>query len=275
MENDIPILVCSSPPEISENIVDMRKRIFSAMEQVKSTPKTKEGLASVKELRAKLRADFEVMEAQRKAVKKAVLGPYEEANEHYKNLIAYPMSQADDACKCFVEEVQNSFKAACEAELRKYFGELVTSYNIPWLTFDRAGLKIDMATAQKKDYKKERVFLFEFVKRVSDDLQVISEMENAVDILENYIRTLDLTSAMAYAKFKNERRMEAESIRNSVTQKAEADRAHDAVIASAMGEPTPQEKTFSCTFTVTATIARLRGLKAFLDGNHYEYTEET
>ena len=35
----------------------------------------------------------------------------------------------------------------------------------------------------------------------------------------------------------------------------------------------PMEKKFRTTFTVIASMPKLRGLKAFLEGNHYEYQE--
>ena len=38
--------------------------------------------------------------------------------------------------------------------------------------------------------------------------------------------------------------------------------------------PKGQVKTFSVTFTVTVSTPELRGLRAFLEGNHYEFLEE-
>ena len=128
MQNEInepvPMLVCTQPPVISENLMDLQERVNSITEMIIQLPKEPESVPQVKKARADLRKYFDSLEEQRKAVKAAVMAPYNEAEAKYKALVSGPIQQADKLCKDFVDGVELSMKQECESGLREYFEEL-------------------------------------------------------------------------------------------------------------------------------------------------------
>lgn len=272
--NNLPVMVCSQPPVISEHLRDWHAQIAAVEDAVAQAPKDRGGLTKVKAIRAGLRKQFEQMEDQRKAVKAAVLAPYEAANRAYQSQVAEPMRKADETCKRFVDDVSDRLKSRCLEELKEYFAELVTQANLPWLTFDRCGVKVDMATAQKKDFAKERQQIYAFVQRITSEMRTISAMEDGRDLMPHYIRTLDLAQSVeAMQKQRQEERIVSRLLDQAKADaQAQADHLRDLRRADP-DAPIPQEKTFSVTFTVTATVPMLRGLRAWLDSNHYSWEE--
>lgn len=275
-DKNLPVMVCSQPPVISSNLRDWHAQIAAVEDAVANAPKDREGLAKVKELRAELRKQFDKMEAQRKAVKAAILAPYDRANEAYKKQVAEPMRITDEVCKRFVDDVSDRMKARCLDELKGYFAELVVQANLPWLTFDRCGVKIDMATTQKKDFAKERQQICSFVQRISSEMRTLSTMEDSKELLGYYIKTLDVAQAVAMCQQHKREQQAVERLLDQEQEKIRQEESHIQAMTDAVPEAAPliqQEKIFTVTFTVHGTIPMLRGLKAWLDNNHYQWEE--
>lgn len=268
-------LRCTQPPVISENLSEMSTHVAAIFEQVKALPKTPESVSTVKALRADLRRQFESLEDQRKAVKKAVLAPFEQAEAVYKERISEPVKKADAFLKCWIEDVQNEQKAACRQKLMAYFDELSQSLGVDFVTFDRCGVTVDMATANQKEPRKAFDAIYAFLTRISNDITAIAGMEYAEEILAAYKNTLSVADAIRIA---NQRRSDIAKAKWALEDsRAEMERAAQQcrIFEEAVPEVVqPLEKKFSATFTVTDTTPRLRALKAFLDGNNYTYEED-
>lgn len=276
----VPVWVCSQPAVVDQNLVDLGARLIRITDTLENLPRDRSSIPEVKKLRAEMRKYFESLEDQRKAVKKAVLEPYEQAEAVYKSLVAEPIKCVDKLCKGFVDEVETAVKKECEDGLREYFTELCQMKGIYWLPFERLGIKVDMAMANQKEPRKAKEQIKAFVEGVDQALATISGMEDSTDILEEYTRTLDLAKAIANV---NERKKSREVMEQNRAKWQET-RDSRAQNAAAIAEQSPeigrvvrtqQEKKLRTTFTVTATMPMLRGLKAFLEGNNYEYQEVT
>lgn len=286
MENEtmelIPQWACSRPAVVDQNLVDLSARLLRITDTVKALPKTRENLPEVKKLRAEMRKYFETLETQRKQVKADVMAPYLQAESVYKDLVSEPIKKADALCKSFVEAVEGAAKKECEDTLRAYFTELCQMKGIYWLPFERLGIKVDMAMANQKEPRKAKDYIYDFVQNVDRNLAAISGMENATDILDEYTRTLDLAQAIANTEQKKQQREELEHSQRSWEERRSQRAVNASQVTDALKEQaapritvTGQEKLLRTTFTVTATMPMLRGLKAFLDSHNYEYQEVT
>ena len=268
-------LRCVTPPVISENLAAITAYVNSALQQLATLDRSKEGCATAKAIRADMRRRFDVLEEQRKAVKAAVMEPYNTAEAAYREKIAAPFHEADRQFKGWIDGYQDEVKRNCREELEGYFQELCQALHIDFVAFDQTGVVVDMATANLKDPKKARNTIHDFLNRVEDDLRTIATVENSADILAEYRKSLSLSAAIAAV---NERRKAVEQSARDVEQIRRRE-AKDAAQRQALYVQAPEiipeeEELCTATITVTGTIANLRALKAFLDSNGYIYTEE-
>lgn len=274
----VPMLVCTQQPVISENLVDLQERVASIADMVNQLPRVPDSVPQVKKARADLRKYFDSLEEQRKAVKAAVMAPYNEAEAKYKALVSGPIQSADRLCKDFVDGVELEMKQACENGLRDYFDELRAANHVEFLKFEQAGIVVDMASAKQKTPKKLREQLVQFVARVASDVDRIAEMDDAEEIMVEYQKSLNVADAIGTVLDRHQRiqaQREADQARSIVkAAEAEAVRKVDAVAppVEVQKEPVPETNVFKCTFTVTATKPQLKRLKEFLnqEGIRYE-----
>lgn len=275
----VPMLVCTQPPVIYENLVDLQERVNSIVAMVMELPKEPDSVPQVKKARADLRKYFDSLETQRKAVKAAVMAPYNDADTKYKAMVSGPIQQADNLCKDFVDSVETAMKQACEAGLRDYFCELLSANHVEFLKFEQAGIVVDMASAKQKTPKKLREQLVQFVSRVVSDVDRIAEMDDSEEIMVEYQKTLNVADAIGTVLDRH-RRIEAQrdvaQSRNAAkAAEAEAVRKVDAIsppVEVQKEAATEPEQQFRCTFTVTATKPQLKRLKEFMNQEriHYE-----
>lgn len=285
MQNDInntelvPMLVCTQPPVISENLMDLQERVNAITDMVNQLPKEPDSVPQVKQARADLRKYFDSLEEQRKAVKAAVMAPYNDAEAKYKTMVSGPIQQADRLCKDFVDGVELSMKRECESGLREYFEELRVANHVEFLKYEQAGIVVDMASAKQKTPRKLREQLVQFVSRVASDVDRIAEMDDAEEIMVEYQKTLNVADAIGTVLDRH-RRIQAQ---REAAQARDAARAAEAASVQKVdavappvelpsGAATEPEKQFRCTFTVTATKPQLKRLKEFMnqEGIRYE-----
>lgn len=271
-----PVLECSAPAVINQNLMDVGANVLRITRRLEDLPRERGSLSEVKAIRAQLNRDIASWETQRKLAKAAALVQYEQANQVYQDVVAGPLKRAERLCKDFVEGVEAEAKKRCEDDLREYFTELCQMKGIHWLPFERLGIKVTLAMADQKEPKKAMEQIRSRVNQVDQDLRVISGMEDSVEILAEYERTLDLSTAISNVR---SRRDAAQLMQDNKKAWDEMQQArenalhHMAAKAPEAVQVIQQEKKLRVTFTVTATMPMLRGLKAFLEGHHYDYQE--
>lgn len=287
MQNEInelvPMLVCTQPPVISENLMDLQERVNSITEMIIQLPKEPESVPQVKKTRADLRKYFDSLEEQRKAVKSAVMAPYNEAEAKYKALVSGPIQQADKLCKDFVDSVESTMKRECEASLRDYFDELRAANHVEFLKYEQSGIVVDMASAKQKTPKKLREQLVQFVARVASDVDRIAEMDDSEEIMVEYQKTLNVADSIGTVLDRHRRiqaqREDAKAREAARAAEAESVQKVEAVAPPVAVPPPQQEKRYKITFTLHPTESQLeklrpvlRNLKDFLnqEGIRYE-----
>ena len=263
-----PMLFCAQPPVISENLLDLNARVSSITTMLSTLPQEPENLPQVKKARADLRRYFESLEEQRKAVKAAVMAPYNEAEARYKRLVSDPINNADRLCKSFVDTVEGSLKRQCDDGLREYFSELCAASHVEFLRYEQAGIRVDMSSARQKTQKKLREQLAQFVSRVASEVDRISEMEDAEEILVEYKQSLNLADAIGTVLDRHRRiqQQREESLSRACAKSAELEAVKnvDAIAPPVTVQPPKQEMRYTISFTLRPTEAQMKKLRPFL-----------
>ena len=257
-------------PVIEERLRSMKDQVDKTVGDAMSLVCTEETVQTVKSIRAGLNNQFKELEEQRKAVKAAVLGPYEQFERVYRECVSDRFRQADGELKGKIDAVETAIKSRCEAELRDYFAELCTARHIDFLKFEQTGIRVDMASAKAKTPKKLMEQLSSFVDGVAHGAELISAMDSAEEIMVEFKRTLDAAASVSIVQERH-RRIEAEKEAKAARDAAmEHERRAvakvDAVVPPVQAEPPEgQEKVYRCAFTVYATKPQLRRVKDFLN----------
>lgn len=262
-------------PVIEEQLRTLKEAVERQTAEAMSLVANGETLTAVKAVRAQLNRDFTEYESQRKAVKSAILAPYEKFEAVYRECVSEPFQRADKNLKGKIDTVEQEIKGHCEEQLQAYFRELCAVNHVDFLTFDQTGVKVDMASAKAKTPKKLMEQLRMVVEGCAQAMATIDGMEHGDEIAIEYKKCLDLTFAIRLVTERHQR-LEAERQRKAELTKYAVsplpDPAPEAEIT-----PVPQRvqkaavERLTCTFTVTDTRERLKLLKNFLDSNGYQY----
>lgn len=272
-------------PIIEEELWALKETVDKRVKESLALVCTEDTVQAVKSERTKLRKEFDELEAQRKAVKAAVLGPYERFEGIYKECVSDAYKKADDALKQKIYATEHEIRRRCDEGLREYFAELREVNHLDWLEYEQAGIKIDMASAKAKTPTKLRKQLAEFIAYVNDSVNLISDMDDAEEIMVEFRRSLDVGQAIGTVQDRH-RRIEAERAEKEereAARKADIEAVEKVVQVQKsytprpVEAPAPQEKDPNeviprCTFTViNATRAQLRRVKDFLNMEGIKY----
>lgn len=260
-------------PIIVEQLQTMKADIQREVDEALSLVCTEDTVNAVKNKRAELNKLYKDLEERRKSVKDAVMGPYNDFEAVYKDCVTNALRDADAALKSKIDDVEIEIKSKCENALRDYFAELCAVHHLDWLTYEQAGIKVDMASAKAKTPKKLREQLDAFVGGVADSVAMISSMDDADEIMVEYKQTLDAAGSIFIVQDRHRRIEEQKAAQE--TRKAAQERDADMVRrVEALAPPViaeAPEPVVKCTFTVRATKEQLRKLKEFLNMEGIKY----
>ena len=192
-------------PVIEQRLRSIKPEIERTVAEAKSLACTPDTVISVKKTRSDLHKQFEEFEEQRKAVKALILEPLTAFEDIYKECVSDLFESADADLKGKIDETELAIKSACEDGLREYFSELCAAEHVEWLTYDRAGIKVDMASAKQKTPKKLREQITSFVTGVARGVEAISSMDNAEEIMVEFRRCLDVAEAIRVVQDRHQR----------------------------------------------------------------------
>lgn len=287
MSNEI--IVVKQLPVIVEQLAQVKEAVIARVETATSLVCTDETVKEVKKARAELNNEFKAWEEKRKEVKTTVMTPYEKFEAVYKDCVSDTYKKADAELKAKIDGVEKELKDRKAVEVKTYFAEYLASRYIDFVTFEQAGINVTLSASIKSLKEQAKAF----IDKISDDLALIDTQEHKAEILVEYKKTLNVSTAITSvtAHFKaiedeKKRIEEAEARRAAEEQRlAEIRAAAPAPVMEPVTEVTapvevpveapvkekPEEKLYTLRFTVTATKAKLKELKTFLDNGGYKY----
>lgn len=275
-------------PVIEEQLRTAKEFVDKTVADAMSLVCTEETVQTVKAARADLHRQFSELEEQRKAVKAAVLDPYNRFEAVYNECVSYAFRRADADLKQKITDVESEMKRRCEDGLREYYAELCEAHHVDFVPFERTCVTVSMADAKSKTQppKKLREYLSHFVAGIASGVELIATMDDADEIMGEFKRTLDAAGSIAIVTDRH-RRIEAEKAARkeraaAMAQETEAVKKVEAQMHSmrptvSVPEEVPppsvdeEEPVLCVRFTVTGTREKLKALKKFLIDGGYQY----
>lgn len=262
------------PQSIDFNFEEMMAELEERLHHYNTLVVTEDSIREAKADRAKLNKLKEALESKRKEVKKEVLKPFNGFEARIKELVALvdrPILAIDTQLSAYEEQrkedkknqIAEIYDATVPGELMDII-PLLRIYNPKWLN----------ATTSLKSVKEE---IEDIVKRTNADMMVLDTVapEYAPAVREVYMRTLDITQAMAH---RNALQAAAEAFKQR--EAAKAAQAPQPVAEPVKAAPTPvqeapkqQEQLYSLRLEFHLTMEQSRKLKQFLTDNNIDYTK--
>ncbi len=287
MENKNEIAVIEQMPIITEKIKEFGEKLDKRIKKLNLDKLvcSEETRKDIKNLRTELGNELKSFEEQRKEIKKKVNEPYEIFNKAYEAEIKTKYQNADSILKNKIDLVESGIKNNAKILAVEFFEERIkskTNLKDNYLSFDEIGLSIglDALTDKGALVKKYKDFIIEKVDNVDRDIETISTMEYKEEILTEYLKHKNLSLAI---KEVNDRHVILAQVQRDYEvveeQKEQEEKNIEKVeeVLSAPVEEVPngqmtiddfsediQEEMYEMSFTVKATLPRLKALKEYL-----------
>lgn len=275
---DKEIIAVKQLPIIVEQLHEVKAEVTAKVEQALSLVCTEDTVKDVKKVRSDLNKELKDYEERRKAVKKAIMTPYEQFEAVYKDCISDTYKKADTELKGKIDSVENELKEQKKAEVKGYFDEYLTATGIDFVTFENANINVTLSASMKSLKEQAKAF----VDKIVDDLNLIDTQEHKDEILYEYKQSLNVSNAITTVanRYKAIEEAKAREEERKAREQAEAEAAAkvESVVEAVapptvepIAPPVEEEKTYTLKFTVRGTMPQLKTLKEFLNNGGYDY----
>ena len=286
------IIVVKQLPQIEEHLQTIKEVVTTKVNDALSLVCNENTVKEIKATRADLNKDFKDFEERRKAVKKAIMTPYEAFESVYKDCISDTYKRADIELKAKIDSVENELKAQKTKEVSDYFNEYLQSKGIDFVIFDNANINVTLSASIKSLKEQAKVF----IDKIADDLALIDTQEHKDEILYHYKKVDGMTFlnasktiTLVNEKFKGQysnrfkcflfKAIEAEKAREEECKAREQAEKEAAAKVEALtpstvepiAPPVEEEPILTLKFTVRGTRTKLRELKEFLERGNFDY----
>lgn len=263
MENKL--MVVQQLPVIQERLITIKEEFEKISSEALSLICNEDTYKIVKEKRAAITAMFNDLESDRKAIKKAILEPYEKLEEVYNQCVKDIYVETKEKLDAKISDVESDIKKQKLDDVIPYFSEYALANNIDFVTFEDAKIKVTMSASKKKLQEESKAF----IDRIAADVALIRTQSDELisEMMVEYKETLDVNSAIQ-SVIERHKKIDAEVIPES-----SADVGSNEVIEvpeEPLTAPTVEEKKYNMTFTVNGTIEQLKNLKNYIIDNNIE-----
>lgn len=264
------LIVIEQLPIIKAALAVKSAEIEAKTQEALSMICTDDTVKTVKTLRADLNKEFSELESQRKAVKDAVMAPYEEFEALYKDLISSKFKNADAELKGKISEVESGLKAEKEKEIKAYYDEYAESVHLLGYPYERSGINVTLTASEKSLKEQCRAFC----DRVLSDLALIRTQTYASEIELEYRDSLNVSSAIRTVIDRHVKITEVEKAAIEIADIVAKDNEKEFLLSThliAPKEVVPEKQMLTVSFTITDTKDRLLVLRKFLKDGGYKY----
>lgn len=276
------LIVVEQLPKIKQQLKIISDEVEKKIEYALSLECTEESKNEVKNARSELNKIKTTLEERRKAVKSAVLTPYEEFEVVYNELVKDKLMKADATLKIKIDDIEIEQKQQKESELRDFYKEYTVKYNLEemQIPFETVGLNITLSASMKS--LKERIVAF--CEKIANDLKLIEleeykdeimlEFKNSLDFANSKMKVIERHKQLELMKQREEELARKKEEEAKIVEKVE-EVVEPEIVAPVEIETTTLEDTeeqYVISFTVHGTREQIMKLKQFLneEGLHYE-----
>lgn len=230
------LITVTQLPVIVEQLQSISVQIKENTEYALSLEVTEDNYKEIKGIRANLSSAFEMLETRRKEIKKLILAPYNELEEHYKLYVTDIYKPAKATLDERIGNVEGKLKQEKSDRIKAYFLEYVASKDIDFLKYEDMGLSITLSASDKSLKAKVK----STVDKVCDDLAMIDLQEHREEILVEYKRSFNVSQAIItvtnrYKAIEAERAFAEERARKAAEKESIA-QAVDTAVSEAEAE---------------------------------------
>lgn len=284
--NETALIVIETLPQIADNLKALKESWEQRAADAAAMVCTEDTVQSLKTMRAEITKEFKAADAQRIAVKKRYMEPWDAIEATFKECVKDAYTRADDALKAQINSFESELKASCEADLRVFFNELIITAQVDCLSFEKAmeigKIKISLTDAKKATPRQLQDKLGEVVAKVSMDLDMIQKMDDSALIMVEYKKSFDVGQAVGTVQARKrqeqaekeaaERRRAAQEAQSAAVSKVEAAAPITAPVTAPAKAKSPDDVFPEFTFTVYgATRAQLIRLRDFMKQEGIQY----
>lgn len=270
------IIEVTQLPIIKQNLLSAKETVINRINAVKDMAITEDTRKEAKAVRAVLNKEKAEFDSQLKAVKSAVMQPYEDLLVTYNDCITKPYTEADNIFKTKISEIENGLKSNKAKEVEEYFNEYAVSLNLDFVKFSEVPINITLNSSMKS----LRTTVKDFLDGISEQMESLLSMDSKEELFAEY-KSNGYNLALAittvdnrHKKIESERAKVAEAIEHKNQAESAAKKVTGIItneVATPVVEKVENEKIATLIFKVTATIPKLRELKKFLEEGDYIY----
>lgn len=259
------LIIVEQLPVIKEQLETIKKEIEAKVETANALVCNEDTIKDVKKVRTELTKQFKELEDQRKAVKNAVMTPYNEFEAIYKENVSDLFKNADSTLKMKIDSVENELKKIKEDEVKEYFNELKEDLNIDFISFEKMGLKVGLSDSLKSLKTK----VSEYLENINQDLTLISTQDDKEEILVEYKNSLNVANSINNVKARKQA-IEEEKARQELLKKAQdeeekrVNEVNSVIVENVKEEEIKVDPVYTMTFSVTGTKEQLKAIKNFI-----------
>ncbi len=266
------LIVIKQLPIIEQQLKPISEAIDKKIDEISKLEVNENTVKEVKKVKSEFKKDFIELEEKRKQVKKAILNPYEQFEEVYKNYVTSKFTKADSDLKAKIDLIEQGLKDKKENELKDYFEEYKKANNIDFVNYEQLNIKVNLSDSLKSLKEQVKIFIDQRV----NDLKLINTLDHKAEILVEYKQNLNANisitnvnerfKAIEEEKLKIEKEKELEKVIVDIAK--ESDKYNEILEKP---EEVIEEKEYTLRFTVRATKIKLQELKKFLKNGGYIY----
>lgn len=187
-------------PIIEERLKTISAEAKAKVEAALALECTEKNYKGIKKVRADLNKDYKDLEDRRKAVKKAVMAPYYEFEDKYKQYVSDVYVPAERELKGKIDDVTFKLKDDLYREIKAFFNEYCELKGIDFLDFDQTGISVGLSSNMNK-MKEESA---QFIDKVEEELALIETQEHKEEVLIEYRECLNVPAAVLEVKRRHE-----------------------------------------------------------------------
>ncbi len=263
-------LICIKQlPIIEEQLQLVKTAVEERVAAALSLICTEDTVREVKKARAALNAELKQWEEKRLEVKREIIKPYENFENTYKDCVQNVYKHADEELKFKIQSVENELKQNKEKEVKQYFCEYAKSCNVDWLRFETVGINITLSASLKRLKEEAKAY----IDKICEDMDIIdAQAEYAAEMRAEYKSGKGISEAITAVISRHKAIDEEKAAQKTVAEE------NSVVAESIECEPLTAPKMVECesvysmTFTVRATIEKLKELKKYMSDNDMEFT---
>lgn len=282
MNEEQSLIVVSQLPEIQENLRQLRDSWEQRAADAASMICTEETVQSLKDMRAEMRKEFQAADSVRKAAKEKYLAPWNAVEATFKECVKDAFTRADESLKSTINGFEMELKQKCYDDLKIWYTELIQAEHIDFLTLDQAmalaGVKIGLDDAKRNTPRRLQDAVANVVSKIALNLEDISKMDDAPEIMAEFKLCHDLGRAVANVQGRKrlvQAEKEAAEARRTAQEREKAAEEKVWAVAPPVAQPKAQaaDRVFEkYTFTVyNCTRSQLIRVRDFLKQEGINY----